>query len=50
MAAVGHVRFHGRGGEGVKLASRIVSRALFLAGYVVQDSPVFGAERAVVHR
>src|SRR5574340_803156 len=27
-----HLRFHGRGGEGVKLASRIVSRTAFLAG------------------
>jgi pyruvate ferredoxin oxidoreductase gamma subunit len=45
MAAVRHVRFHGRGGEGVKLASRIVSRALFCAGHTVQDSPVYGAER-----
>ena len=40
-----HVRFHGRGGEGVKLASRIVSRAAFLAGFNVQDSPLYGAER-----
>jgi len=40
-----HVRLHGRGGEGVKLASRIVSRAAFLAGCNVQDSPLYGAER-----
>jgi pyruvate ferredoxin oxidoreductase gamma subunit len=40
-----HLRFHGRGGEGVKLASRIVSRAAFLAGLNVQDSPLYGAER-----
>ena len=40
-----HLRFHGRGGEGVKLASRIVSRAAFLAGCTVQDSPLYGAER-----
>ena len=39
------IRFHGRGGEGVKLASRIVSRAAFLSGRSVQDSPVYGAER-----
>ena len=39
------IRFHGRGGEGVKLASRIVSRAAFLTGCTVQDSPVYGAER-----
>jgi pyruvate ferredoxin oxidoreductase gamma subunit len=42
---VRHIRIHGRGGEGVKLASRIVSRAAFLAGLVVQDSPLYGAER-----
>jgi pyruvate ferredoxin oxidoreductase gamma subunit len=42
---VRHVRFHGRGGEGVKLASRIVSRAAFLGGLTVQDSPLYGAER-----
>lgn len=40
-----HVRFHGRGGEGVKLASRIASRAAFVAGRTVQDSPLYGAER-----
>src|SRR5512143_1976576 len=39
------IRFHGRGGEGVKLASRIVSRTAFLSGREVQDSPVYGAER-----
>lgn len=42
---VRHFRFHGRGGEGVKLASRIVSRAAYLAGFAVQDSPLYGAER-----
>src|SRR3972149_3919146 len=42
---VRHLRFHGRGGEGVKLASRIVSRAAFLAGLNVQDSPLYGAAR-----
>lgn len=40
-----HIRFHGRGGEGVKLASHIVTRAAFLAGQTVQDSPLYGAER-----
>jgi pyruvate ferredoxin oxidoreductase gamma subunit len=39
------IRFHGRGGQGVKLASRILGRAGFLAGLFVQDSPLFGAER-----
>jgi pyruvate ferredoxin oxidoreductase gamma subunit len=40
-----HIRFHGRGGEGVKLASHIVSRTAFLRGFTVQDSPLYGAER-----
>jgi pyruvate ferredoxin oxidoreductase gamma subunit len=39
------IRFHGRGGQGVKTASRIVSTAAFLAGYECQDFPVYGAER-----
>lgn len=39
------VRFHGRGGHGVKTASRILGTAAFAAGYEVQDSPVYGAER-----
>ena len=39
------LRFHGRGGEGVKLAGRITSRAAFLAGLAAQDSPLYGAER-----
>jgi len=39
------VRFHGRGGHGVKTASRIVGTAAFLSGYQAQDSPVYGAER-----
>jgi pyruvate ferredoxin oxidoreductase gamma subunit len=38
-------RFHGRGGHGIKTASRIAGTAAFLAGHQVQDSPVFGAER-----
>jgi pyruvate ferredoxin oxidoreductase gamma subunit len=42
---IAHLRFHGRGGEGVKLASRIVSRAAWLARHTVQDSPLYGAER-----
>lgn len=39
------IRFHGRGGHGVKTASRIVGTAAFLSGYECQDSPVYGAER-----
>jgi pyruvate ferredoxin oxidoreductase gamma subunit len=39
------IRFHGRGGHGVKTASRIAGTAAFLSGWQVQDSPVYGAER-----
>lgn len=39
------IRFHGRGGQGMKTASRVLGSAAFHAGYVVQDSPVYGAER-----
>jgi pyruvate ferredoxin oxidoreductase gamma subunit len=45
VTTAAHIRFHGRGGEGVKLASRIVSRAAYLAGRTVQDSALYGAER-----
>jgi Pyruvate:ferredoxin oxidoreductase and related 2-oxoacid:ferredoxin oxidoreductases, gamma subunit len=39
------VRFHGRGGQGAKTASRILGTAAFNEGMNVQDSPVYGAER-----
>jgi pyruvate ferredoxin oxidoreductase gamma subunit len=39
------VRFHGRGGQGAKTASRIVGTAVFHAGFTAQDSPIYGAER-----
>ncbi len=39
------IRFHGRGGQGIKTASRILGTAFFLAGYEVQDAPRYGAER-----
>ena len=39
------IRFHGRGGQGTKTASRILGSAFFLAGYEVQDAPLYGAER-----
>ena len=39
------IRFHGRGGQGVKTASRILGTAFFLEGYQVQDAPRYGAER-----
>jgi len=39
------VRFHGRGGQGIKIASRILGTAAFLAGRHAQDAPIYGAER-----
>jgi pyruvate ferredoxin oxidoreductase gamma subunit len=39
------IRIHGRGGQGIKTASRILGTALFLAGFEVQDAPRYGAER-----
>lgn len=39
------IRFHGRGGQGMKTASRILGHALFLEGFEIQDAPRYGAER-----
>jgi pyruvate ferredoxin oxidoreductase gamma subunit len=39
------IRFHARGGQGIKTASRILGTAFFLEGYEVQDFPRYGAER-----
>ncbi len=39
------IRFHGRGGQGMKTASRILGSAFFIDGYEVQDAPRYGAER-----
>lgn len=39
------IRFHGRGGQGMKTASRILGTAFFKAEYQVQDAPRYGAER-----
>jgi pyruvate ferredoxin oxidoreductase gamma subunit len=39
------IRFHGRGGQGMKTASRLLGTALFLEGFQVQDAPRYGAER-----
>lgn len=39
------IRFHGRGGQGVKTASQVLSGALFREGFTVQDAPRYGAER-----
>jgi pyruvate ferredoxin oxidoreductase gamma subunit len=38
-------RFHGRGGQGMKTASRMLGTAFFLSGFEVQDAPRYGAER-----
>jgi pyruvate ferredoxin oxidoreductase gamma subunit/2-oxoisovalerate ferredoxin oxidoreductase gamma subunit len=39
------IRFHGRGGQGTVVASILMAKALFRAGYQVQSFPVFGVER-----
>jgi pyruvate ferredoxin oxidoreductase gamma subunit len=39
------IRFHGRGGQGMKTASRILGEAFFLEGFEVQDAQRYGAER-----
>ena len=39
------IRFHGRGGQGMKTASRLLGTAFFRSGYQVQDAPRYGAER-----
>lgn len=39
------IRFHGRGGQGMKTASRLLGRAFFREGFEVQDAPLYGAER-----
>ncbi|OGL41439.1 MAG: pyruvate ferredoxin oxidoreductase [Candidatus Schekmanbacteria bacterium GWA2_38_9] len=39
------IRFHGRGGQGAVVASKILSLALFNEGRHVQSFPIFGIER-----
>jgi pyruvate ferredoxin oxidoreductase gamma subunit len=39
------IRIHGRGGQGIKMASRVLGTALFHSGFTVQDAPKYGAER-----
>ncbi len=39
------IRFHGRGGQGVKTAAQVLGSAFFAAGFEVQDAPRYGAER-----
>jgi len=39
------VRFHGRGGQGVVVASEVLARAAFMSGFEVSSFPFFGVER-----
>ena len=39
------VRFHGRGGQGAVIASKILAQAVFEDGMFVQAFPSFGVER-----
>jgi len=43
------IRLHGRGGQGIKTAGRVVGNAAFHEGYNVQDSPMYGPERRGAH-
>jgi pyruvate ferredoxin oxidoreductase gamma subunit len=40
------VRWHGRGGQGVVTASRVLATAALKGGYFLQSLPDFGAERS----
>jgi 2-oxoacid:acceptor oxidoreductase gamma subunit (pyruvate/2-ketoisovalerate family) len=39
------IRFHGRGGQGAVIASKLLASAFFKEGWQVQAFPSFGAER-----
>ena len=39
------IRFHGRGGQGAVIASKLLAHAMFHEGWEVQAFPSFGAER-----
>jgi pyruvate ferredoxin oxidoreductase gamma subunit len=39
------IRLHGRGGQGVQTAARVLGSAFFAQGFEVQDAPRYGAER-----
>jgi len=39
------IRFHGRGGQGAVIASKILAMAFFAEGKYVQSFPLFGVER-----
>jgi len=45
MSEMTEIRFHGRGGQGAVVASRILASALFKEGKFVQSFPAFGVER-----
>lgn len=40
------IRFHGRGGQGAVIASKLLASAFFKEGWQVQAFPSFGAERS----
>ena len=40
------VRFHGRGGQGTVIASKLLASSMFSEGWQVQAFPTFGAERS----
>jgi pyruvate ferredoxin oxidoreductase gamma subunit/2-oxoisovalerate ferredoxin oxidoreductase gamma subunit len=40
------IRFHGRGGQGTVIASKLLASAMFNEGWQVQAFPSFGAERS----
>jgi pyruvate ferredoxin oxidoreductase gamma subunit len=39
------VRFHGRGGQGIKKSAHLLAQIAFDSGYQTQDFAVYGAER-----
>jgi len=45
MGKITEIRWHGRGGQGAVLASRMLAKACFLEGKWTQAFPFFGAER-----
>lgn len=45
MEAMLEIRFHGRGGQGTVVATILLAKAFFDAGYYVQSFPLFGVER-----
>ena len=45
VSAMIEIRFHGRGGQGTVVATILLAKAFFQAGYQVQSFPFFGVER-----